>query len=203
MDARDGTVLIVGAGLAGSRCAEALRAGGHRGRVIVMGDEPVAPYERPALSKAFLTGRGSPDDLALRQPLHWKANRLELATGAGIASTDASGRPLQPMDPPWHGMRSCSLREPAHAGWTATPFPASTVSGRWRMPLRCVVTCARALAWSSSVPDSSGSRWRRLRARSASRSRSSPRNWECLAGRSVRWWEGCSPIVLAQRACAS
>jgi 3-phenylpropionate/trans-cinnamate dioxygenase ferredoxin reductase subunit len=94
MEARDGTVLIVGAGLAGSRCAEALRAGGHRGRVIVMGDEPVAPYERPALSKAFLTARGSPDDLALRQPLHWEANRIELATGARIASTDASGRAL-------------------------------------------------------------------------------------------------------------
>ena len=44
-------VLIAGAGLAGSRCAEALRAAGFGGRIVVAGDEPHAPYERPALSK--------------------------------------------------------------------------------------------------------------------------------------------------------
>jgi 3-phenylpropionate/trans-cinnamate dioxygenase ferredoxin reductase subunit len=46
-----GTVLIVGAGLAGTRAAETLRAEGFEGRVILAGDEPTAPYERPTLSK--------------------------------------------------------------------------------------------------------------------------------------------------------
>ena len=50
-------VVIVGAGLAGSRCAETLRAEGFDGRIVLVGDEALAPYERPALSKEFLAGR--------------------------------------------------------------------------------------------------------------------------------------------------
>ncbi len=49
-------VLIVGAGLAGARCAETLRAEGFDGQIALVGEEPVAPYERPALSKEFLAG---------------------------------------------------------------------------------------------------------------------------------------------------
>jgi 3-phenylpropionate/trans-cinnamate dioxygenase ferredoxin reductase subunit len=56
----DHTVLIVGAGLAGSRCAEALRAGGFDGRIVLAGEEPRPPYERPALSKELLVGGKSP-----------------------------------------------------------------------------------------------------------------------------------------------
>ena len=44
-------ILIVGAGLAGPRCAEVLRAGGYDGRILVAGEESHPPYERPALSK--------------------------------------------------------------------------------------------------------------------------------------------------------
>jgi 3-phenylpropionate/trans-cinnamate dioxygenase ferredoxin reductase subunit len=43
-------VLVVGAGLAGSRVAETLRADGYDGGLVVVGEEPVPPYERPALS---------------------------------------------------------------------------------------------------------------------------------------------------------
>jgi NADPH-dependent 2,4-dienoyl-CoA reductase/sulfur reductase-like enzyme len=50
-------VVIVGAGLAGSRCAEALRAGGCELPVTIVGAESIAPYERPALSKDFLAGK--------------------------------------------------------------------------------------------------------------------------------------------------
>jgi NADPH-dependent 2,4-dienoyl-CoA reductase/sulfur reductase-like enzyme len=86
-----GTVLIAGAGLAGSRCAEALRAGGHRGRILVLGEEPDAPYERPALSKSFLAGRQSAPSLALREPSHWRARGIELATNIRIAAVDPRG----------------------------------------------------------------------------------------------------------------
>ena len=51
------TVVIVGAGLAGSRCAETLRAEGFDGRVVLVGEERAAPYERPALSKEYLAGK--------------------------------------------------------------------------------------------------------------------------------------------------
>ena len=57
------TVLIAGAGLAGARCAETLRAEGFDGRIVLVGDEPHPPYERPALSKELLAG--TRDEVAL------------------------------------------------------------------------------------------------------------------------------------------
>ncbi len=58
-------VLIAGAGLAGSRSAETLRADGFTGRIVVAGDEPHEPYERPALSKDLLSGRRDAAGLTL------------------------------------------------------------------------------------------------------------------------------------------
>ncbi|WP_203982724.1 NAD(P)/FAD-dependent oxidoreductase [Sphaerisporangium rufum] len=49
-------VVVVGAGLAGVRSVEALRARGYRGRVTLIGDEVHRPYDRPPLSKAVLSG---------------------------------------------------------------------------------------------------------------------------------------------------
>jgi NADPH-dependent 2,4-dienoyl-CoA reductase/sulfur reductase-like enzyme len=50
-------IVIVGASLAGLRAAEAIREEGFRGRVVVIGDEPHPPYDRPPLSKAVIVGR--------------------------------------------------------------------------------------------------------------------------------------------------
>jgi NADPH-dependent 2,4-dienoyl-CoA reductase/sulfur reductase-like enzyme len=85
-------VLIVGAGLAGSRCAETLRAGGFGGRVVVVGDEPHAPYERPALSKEMLTGARAPGDLALRDGGFWEDRAIELRLGEALGDIDLSRR---------------------------------------------------------------------------------------------------------------
>src|SRR4051812_10618376 len=52
----DQTFVIVGAGLAGAKAAETLRAEGFDGRVVLIGDEPERPYERPPLSKEYLRG---------------------------------------------------------------------------------------------------------------------------------------------------
>jgi NADPH-dependent 2,4-dienoyl-CoA reductase/sulfur reductase-like enzyme len=59
------SVTVVGASLAGLSTARALRAQGYDGELVVVGDEPHLPYDRPPLSKAFLTGAASADDLAL------------------------------------------------------------------------------------------------------------------------------------------
>jgi NADPH-dependent 2,4-dienoyl-CoA reductase/sulfur reductase-like enzyme len=58
-------VVIVGASLAGLRAAQALRAGGHDGRVVVVGDEPHLPYTRPPLSKELLGGAQEAEHAAL------------------------------------------------------------------------------------------------------------------------------------------
>ncbi len=66
------SILVVGAGLAGARCAETLRAEGYDGELVLVGEEPFAPYERPALSKEFLSGEKSASDLFLRPASFWR-----------------------------------------------------------------------------------------------------------------------------------
>jgi 3-phenylpropionate/trans-cinnamate dioxygenase ferredoxin reductase subunit len=51
-------IVIVGAGLAGAKAAEALRDEGFDGRIVLLGAEAQAPYERPPLSKGYLRGDG-------------------------------------------------------------------------------------------------------------------------------------------------
>jgi 3-phenylpropionate/trans-cinnamate dioxygenase ferredoxin reductase subunit len=77
-------VLIVGAGLAGARCAETLRAEGFVGDVTVVGDEPVGPYERPALSKELLAGTREEESLSLRSVSTWAERGIKLVTGTRI-----------------------------------------------------------------------------------------------------------------------
>jgi 3-phenylpropionate/trans-cinnamate dioxygenase ferredoxin reductase component len=86
------TVVIVGAGLAGARCAETLRAEGYEGRVVLVGEESVAPYERPALSKGLLTGARSAKAIALRADDYWREQGVELVLGARVTRIDLRGR---------------------------------------------------------------------------------------------------------------
>jgi len=60
-DARPERIVVVGAGLAGLRGAEAIRAAGFRGSLTIVGNEPHRPYDRPPLSKHVLTGQVAAD----------------------------------------------------------------------------------------------------------------------------------------------
>ncbi|MDH2050245.1 NAD(P)/FAD-dependent oxidoreductase [Achromobacter marplatensis] len=60
-----GAIVIVGAGQAGGWAAATLRDRGYAGRVVLLGDEPHAPYERPPLSKAVLGGQAPPESTEL------------------------------------------------------------------------------------------------------------------------------------------
>ncbi len=62
------TIAVVGASLAGLSAARALRDQAYDGRIVVIGDEVHAPYDRPPLSKEFLAGTASPDDIVLGAP---------------------------------------------------------------------------------------------------------------------------------------
>jgi 3-phenylpropionate/trans-cinnamate dioxygenase ferredoxin reductase subunit len=86
------TVLVVGAGLAGSRCAETLRAEGFAGAVVLVGDELVPPYERPALSKELLAGTRPPQSLLLRPTSFWQEHGIELVLGQRIVRLDRPRR---------------------------------------------------------------------------------------------------------------
>jgi NADPH-dependent 2,4-dienoyl-CoA reductase/sulfur reductase-like enzyme len=87
------SVLIVGAGLAGARCAETLRAEGYCGLITLVGEEPIGPYERPALSKEFLVGERETTRLLLRPPAYWAENGIDLVVGRRVESVrDQPGR---------------------------------------------------------------------------------------------------------------
>jgi len=81
-------IVIVGAGLAGARVAETLRARGFDGRVVVVGDEPVGPYERPALSKGFLAGARDRAGMLLRAPSFWASQEIDLRLGERVVAID-------------------------------------------------------------------------------------------------------------------
>jgi 3-phenylpropionate/trans-cinnamate dioxygenase ferredoxin reductase component len=86
------SVLIVGAGLAGARTAETLRSEGFDGTVTIVGDEPYAPYERPALSKEFLAGTREESSLLLRTDSYWRGRDIELMLGEPVVQLDPSAR---------------------------------------------------------------------------------------------------------------
>ena len=65
-----GTIIVVGAGLAGGTAVTELREQGHAGQVILIGSEPHPPYERPPLSKGYLLGSDPIED-ALVHPGDW------------------------------------------------------------------------------------------------------------------------------------
>jgi 3-phenylpropionate/trans-cinnamate dioxygenase ferredoxin reductase component len=78
------TFVIVGAGLTGAKAAETLREEGYEGRVVVIGDEPELPYERPPLSKGYLLGE-APRDAAHVHAREFYAERdIELLTAEAI-----------------------------------------------------------------------------------------------------------------------
>jgi 3-phenylpropionate/trans-cinnamate dioxygenase ferredoxin reductase subunit len=84
------SVLVVGAGLAGARSAETLRAEGFAGDVMLVGEESVPPYERPALSKELLAGTRTPDSLSLRPPGFWTDHGIALVLGERVIRLDTA-----------------------------------------------------------------------------------------------------------------
>lgn len=84
------TILIVGASLAGGRAAEALRRAKFGGRVVLIGEEAERPYSRPPLSKEFLHGERTEDEVFLRPHDYYEGQRIELRLGARATRLDAA-----------------------------------------------------------------------------------------------------------------
>ncbi|WP_202545177.1 FAD-dependent oxidoreductase [Streptomyces sp. SID5606] len=86
------TVTVVGASLAGLYAARELRAQGFDGRLVVVGDESHQPYDRPPLSKEFLTGRADEADLALTDAGELAGLDARWLLGVRARGLDARGR---------------------------------------------------------------------------------------------------------------
>ena len=85
-------VLIIGAGHAGGTAAALLRQYGHEGPIVLAGEEPAAPYQRPPLSKAWLKGEADLEALLLRPEVFYAEHDIELRTGVTATAIDAAGR---------------------------------------------------------------------------------------------------------------
>jgi 3-phenylpropionate/trans-cinnamate dioxygenase ferredoxin reductase subunit len=75
------TVLVVGAGQSGFQAVASLRDRGFAGRVVLVGDEPGVPYQRPPLSKAYLAGTAGLEQLHLRGEDFFAEKDIELVAG--------------------------------------------------------------------------------------------------------------------------
>jgi len=90
------TFAIVGAGLAGARAAETLRAEGFDGRVVLFGAEAHLPYERPALSKGYLQGTA---EAPFVHPAEWYAEQdVDLRLGTRVTALDAAAHEVETAD---------------------------------------------------------------------------------------------------------
>ncbi len=84
--------LIAGAGLAAAKCAETLRKRDKKGRVMIVGDEPYRPYNRPPLSKGLLLGFDDPDQVFVHSADYYSENRIETMYGKPLVAADAAAK---------------------------------------------------------------------------------------------------------------
>ncbi|MDW3219132.1 MAG: FAD-dependent oxidoreductase [Acidimicrobiales bacterium] len=87
-------ITIVGASLAGLRAAESLRRHDFDGPIVLIGDEPHAPYDRPPLSKQFLAGEWDEERLALTKPEKLADHDLTFRLGTRATAFDLADRRL-------------------------------------------------------------------------------------------------------------
>ena len=179
-------VVIVGSGQSGGRAAEALRQGGHTGRITLIGDELHPPYERPALSKEFLSSAAAEQPrlgaaswlvfASRHNDAAWQDGRridqahdaVELDEGAPVElpSPDSDDRALARQLVP--GGRGPSAGE-LSADHRGQPAPAAAPVFRrayrgdrrwfhrsWKWPRRRVRADVRSRCWSRGLPMARG-----------------------------------------------
>lgn len=83
-------IIIAGAGHAGGSAAAMLRQLGWKTGITLVGDEPLPPYQRPPLSKAWLTGEADADSLVLRPLGFYNDADIELKLGVSVTKIDAA-----------------------------------------------------------------------------------------------------------------
>jgi p-cumate 2,3-dioxygenase ferredoxin reductase subunit len=86
-------VVIIGAGQAGGRAAEALRAAGHVGSITLIGEEAHLPYERPQLSKSILLDN-EPNPAFIRSSDDWAEIDVTLSTSSRVITADVERREI-------------------------------------------------------------------------------------------------------------
>ena len=89
------TFVTVGAGQTAAVAARTLRRRGFDGRIVLVGDEPHHPYQRPPLSKEFLAGTDTVDSLQILTPDWLAKNAIEIITGTEVTRVDPKTRTVE------------------------------------------------------------------------------------------------------------
>src|SRR4026209_1471772 len=92
------SVVIIGSGQAAAQASETLRKRGHTGRITLIGDEALLPYQRPPLSKKYLSGTFDRDRLPFRHAAHSAAHPADVRLGFAAVSIDRERRRVDIAD---------------------------------------------------------------------------------------------------------
>lgn len=91
-------IVVIGAGHGGGNMVASLRQAGHAGTITLVGDEPMVPYHRPPLSKAYLKGAVAVDTLKLRPESWYETNGVMLQLGIAATAIDPDARTVTLAD---------------------------------------------------------------------------------------------------------
>ncbi|GAB1513106.1 NAD(P)/FAD-dependent oxidoreductase [Actinophytocola sp. KF-1] len=94
----DETFVIAGAGLAGAKAAQALREDGFAGQLLLLGEEPERPYERPPLSKGYLLGDQDRAAVYVHDDEWYAKNSVDLRLGCRVTGLDRSAHTVELAD---------------------------------------------------------------------------------------------------------
>ncbi len=120
-------LVIVGAGQAGMRVGETLRRLGYDGGIVLVGEEPYPPYQRPPLSKKFLLGEMSEEQLWLQGEGFFAQNTIDFLPGTRALSIDPRGKRLRLSDGGEREYRTLVLATGSHA--RTLPVPGAELEG--------------------------------------------------------------------------
>lgn len=87
-------VVVIGAGQAGAAVVAKLRALGHQDEIVLIGDEPAPPYQRPPLSKAYLMGEMEEERIWLRGAEFYADNNITLRLGQPVLAIDPTAKTI-------------------------------------------------------------------------------------------------------------
>lgn len=88
-------IVIVGGGQAAAQAVASLRQEGFIGRIVLVGSEPELPYQRPPLSKGYLSGETAPERLPIRDRAFYQHSDIEVRVGVTVTGIRLADRTVQ------------------------------------------------------------------------------------------------------------
>ncbi|MBL8471752.1 MAG: FAD-dependent oxidoreductase [Rhodocyclaceae bacterium] len=92
------TIIIVGGGHAGGELALAVRQNGHQGKILLVGEEPGLPYQRPPLSKGYLAGDLAAAAIQLKPQANFDKAQVEVMSGCRVAAIRRDSKHIELAD---------------------------------------------------------------------------------------------------------